>query len=408
LGGGIASGTLILLVYLSVAFFSAELVLAVYDGFGSGITRWDAVMGSLSLALGINRPTQVVTGGKLATTRQAAGSMTRFGGPGLLVVEDGNAVVLMRRGSVTRIVGPGLYGLESFERVNMVVPLKTIFAEAPLENVATRDGLLIKKLNLLVFANVSPGNSPPVGRACFAFNEDNIRKLWRNFVGTVEVGAVLKDVLGSIANTSVRGVITKYTLDEIFVPGQDGAAIGVRERIKEEAAQAINAITDRFLAINVGAVDIGEIVIAEDAQERLFQYWKADWDQRISRTQARADKSVKEIEAEAERLAMITKARGAADAIALIEEQKREAVQRFVESMLKIAAQAVIRQDRLVQFLTIVEDMCRRVMCDDLTARSYIEALKNMAQGEGARIILPGGQPNFLIGLGEEPVGGKQ
>jgi hypothetical protein len=137
----------------------------------------------------------------------------------------------------------------------------------------------------------------------------------------------------------------------------------------------------------------------------------ANWDQRINTTIATTGKSIKEIDAEADRQVMLTKARGAAMSIRLIEDEKREVVQNFVESMSKVANQVQlgIGVDNLIHFLSIVEEMCKRVVWDDLTARSYIEALENMAKGKGARIVLSGGsQPNLLIGLGEESAGEKQ
>jgi len=429
---GLIGATIILGALVWIACFAAvKTGLMSYEGLPLNV----AMQVSRDVFLGINKIVQMVKDDDVYTMNKPAGWTARFGGYGFLIVQDGYAAVLEKGGKYTRLVGAGVHGLQSFERVNTVVPLRSLFAEKVFEKIATKDGVLINELKLLIFAKVDDGRDVPdtdvnASEICrmlrttpgslFTYNEYIIRqRLWKIFGGQANIKKIIEDVLLAIADTQLRAVINRYTLDDIFVPGDDPMRQGIRDAIKREVAEAINKITQGFLGVTVSGTDIGAIRIPEDAERRLLDNWMADWNQRISRTQAITGKSVKEIEAEAERRAkeieaeaerraMITKAKGAAEAIQLIEYEKRDAVESFVRDMSRVAMGASIDLEDLVQFLRIVEDMCRRVVCDDLTARSYIEALKSMAQGEGARIVLPGGQPDFLVSLGEGPAGGKQ
>jgi len=418
---GLIGATILLGALVWIACFAAAKTgLMSYEGLPLNV----AMQVSRDVFLGINKIVQMVKEDDVYTMNKPAGGTARFGGYGFLIVQDGYAAVLEKGGKYTRIVGAGVHSLQSFERVNTVVPLRSLFAEKVFEKVATKDGVLINEFKLLIFAKVDDGkdvqdtdvNATEIRRglrtipgSLFTYNEHIIRqRLWKIYGGRTNVKKSLQDVILAIADTQLRAVISRYTLDEIFAPSDDPMGQVTRDKIKKEIAEAINKITQGFLGVKVSSTDIGAIGIPEEAERRLLDNWMANLDQRINTTRATTGRSVKEIEAEAERLAMITKAKGTAESIRLIEEKKREAVEVFVQSMLGIATKSTIAQRQLLRFLAVVEEMCKRVMYDDLTARRYIEALESMSQSEGARIVLTGGQPNLLIGLGEEPNGGKQ
>ena len=82
--------------------------------------------------------------------------LSRLGGPGVLVVRPGNAVVLERGGKITRIVGPGVHQLKRFEGLKSsdgkgIVDLRTQFAPETATNVLTRDGIPLEIKAATVF-----------------------------------------------------------------------------------------------------------------------------------------------------------------------------------------------------------------------------------------------------------------
>ena len=255
----------------------------------------------ISIRLGINKRVELVVDGKATTLRAPGGGWARFAGPGLLIVSDGHAVVLEWGGRISRIVGAGITFTKQYERSNLIVPLRTETVVKPITNVVTRDGVIIKEFNLFVYYKVDPGSGQPRRGSEFTYNEEHIKKIWR-LVG--KNWDSIKSAMESIAGTSLRDVIARHDLDEIFTAKGTGlsrtsASPEPRQMIKDEVCTQINKISLDFLAIRVVAADIGEVKIPQEAEGQLLQKWMAEWDQRIDTTRAETEKLVQVTEATA-------------------------------------------------------------------------------------------------------------
>ena len=248
----------------------------------------------ISVALGINKRVELVDEGKSRTLRAPSKGWAKFAGPGLLIVVDGHAVVLERGGRISKIVGAGITLTKRYERPNLIVPLRTQTVAKPITNVVTRDGVIIEEFNLFAYCQVDPGSAQPSKGSEFAYDEDNIRKIWK-LIG--RDWDKVKTAMETIAGTSLRDVIARHDLDEIFTAKGTGrsltsASVEPRQMIKDELCTQINEISLDFLAIRVVAADIGEIKIPQEAEERLLQKWTAEWDQRIETIKAETEKLV--------------------------------------------------------------------------------------------------------------------
>jgi hypothetical protein len=86
---------------LTVAYASAVYILALHEV--EGVSRWDALRYVVTLILGINLPFMVVENGQALVTKEA-GKIGVIGGPGELIIKQGNAEEspLSRRGFFTR------------------------------------------------------------------------------------------------------------------------------------------------------------------------------------------------------------------------------------------------------------------------------------------------------------------
>jgi regulator of protease activity HflC (stomatin/prohibitin superfamily) len=247
----------------------------------------------ISIRLGINKRVELVVDGKAKTLRAPGGGWARFAGPGLVIVVDGHAVALERSGKI-RVVGAGVHFTGRYERVRLVVPLRTETAVMQVENVVTRDGIVIEQFNLYAFyqSEVGEGYQPFGSR--FPFDRENIITLWKLVDNDYQK---VKSTMEAISDTSLRDVIARHDLDEIFTargaesPPTAGK-LEPRQRIKNEVCDQINEISSKFMAIKVVAVDIGEVKIPEKAKDQLLQKWVAEWDQRIDTTRAETEKLV--------------------------------------------------------------------------------------------------------------------
>lgn len=247
----------------------------------------------ISVALGINKRVELVDEGKSRTLRVPSRGWAKFAGPGLLIVADGHAVALERGGTI-RIVGAGITLLKRYERSTLIVPLRSRTVVRPVANVVTRDGVIIEEFNLFVYYKVDPGSGQPSSRSQFAYDEDNIKKIWK-LVG--KNWDRVEAAMETIADTSLRDVIARYDLDEIFAarvtgPSPTADQLEPRQRIKDEVRAQINKVSLDYLAIEVVDVDIGEVRVPGEAKDQLLQKWVADWDQRIDTTKAETDKLV--------------------------------------------------------------------------------------------------------------------
>jgi regulator of protease activity HflC (stomatin/prohibitin superfamily) len=258
----------------------------------AAIARWkqtslNADMDFQDFQLGIDGRVELVEDGKSSVLRAAGREGVQPAVPGLLIVADGHAVVLERGRRISRIVGAGTTFLRQDEQPGLIVPLRSETISKVITNVLTRDGVMIEAFTLFVYYQVDPGSSQSSEGIEFAYNEDHIKRIWRRVNKDWDS---IKPAMETIVDTSLRDVITRCNLDEVFT---------ARERIKDEVCAQINKRSLDFLAIRVVGADIGEVRIPEEVKDRLMQKWMADWDQRIDTTRAETEKLVQMVEATA-------------------------------------------------------------------------------------------------------------
>ena len=142
--GGILALLAWLVTVIVLVDTSVNVLFAMYDEPGSrrlGFLYW-----LFSILMGAQGAQIVTPGGEIKAVRPAgplANIFSRLGGPGMVVVNGGAAVVFERSGKFTRVKGPGLVWTKRFERVAKVIDLRRQVRgkEKGIENVQTRDGL---------------------------------------------------------------------------------------------------------------------------------------------------------------------------------------------------------------------------------------------------------------------------
>ncbi len=310
----------------------------------------EAAQSAISILLGINRGTWVVSDGKAELHGDPGGSLARFGGPGVLIVQEGHAVILERSGRLSRVVGRGITWLEPFERISMIVPLYAHAEKITVEQVATKDKILVEEFEVLVFHRIDPGpEDEQIQDGIFSYNEQKLLKeVWSPGGGDWRGG------VKSVSESAVRDVVGRFDLEEI-VPMSDQ----FRDRFKETLKQTINRITQRAMGVEAIAVDIGQIKAPEEARKRLLEKWLADWSIRI---------------AQSEREAMIRK--GEAEAVIMrIKEVAWAEAQRHIIEQITAGFRGMN--------VTGKETACY------LIALRSLEAMESMAQDPATKILLP-------------------
>lgn len=328
--------------------------------------------------IGINKATLVVAGGKIQTHNPPAGDLAKFGGPGILIVQEGHAVVLERGGRRSRIVGTGVHQLGMFERVNTVIPLMPRSFPLEIENVITQDHVLIEKIKLQVFTRLDLGDQSHEN-GDYPFDDKIINdKVWSPRLGpeVYDWSGVVK----SVTDTALRDLAARLMLDDIVLAS--GAA---RERLRTDLRELINRVTKERLGVVVDSVVISEIKIPEQAREGFLQHWLAEVNRRTAL-----------INANTEREKLVLKGEGEAQSvrrIGLAKTMVRDEIIKLLVSTITETSQAgspITDPKVAVRFVAAIERLSTLVMQDNAAVFEYITALEKLCESPSARTIILG------------------
>jgi regulator of protease activity HflC (stomatin/prohibitin superfamily) len=266
---------------LIFARISAPSVYGQYEGYRGNESK--AVMRVIYDLLGMSPGTQVVSKGKVESVGEMGNTLTIFGGPGLLIVQEGHAAILELGGGISRVVGKGLTWLKPFERVGMVVPLYTRTEKVTIQKVATNDRIVLDEIEVLVFHKCDPGEKAEVlSDGAYEYNPSVLTsKIWS------PNGGDWRNSVQSVAESAIRDLVGRYDLEQI-VPLSDQ----FRTEFKEQLIAKVNLVTQRALGVLIVAVDIGEIVVPRQVEERLLERQAARWEQAVYATRAETERRI--------------------------------------------------------------------------------------------------------------------
>jgi hypothetical protein len=242
--------------------------------------------------VGINKGIWVVNNGTSQIISDQSQGLESLGGPATLIVQDGHAVILEKAGQYSRTVGSGLTQLDTYERVAMIVPLTLRSEHLKIENVATKDKILIELFEMWAFHKVlasDPASSTPPtgGQGRFPFDEQILlSRIW------TMSGKDWRESVRNVAETAARDVVGRHTLEEIL-PLADTK----RTEFKEELRTAINRVTRDLMGVDITAVDFGEVRIPAEVRDSLQTRQVAVWRAATAATEVREAASRAQAEA---------------------------------------------------------------------------------------------------------------
>jgi regulator of protease activity HflC (stomatin/prohibitin superfamily) len=300
---------------------------------------------------GINKGTWLAAAGEQPKLFHVpSDSFAKYGGPGILVVQEGHAVVTERSGRIERIVGAGFYQLRQYERPTLSVYLPTRAERVEIQEALTRDKMVIKSLELMVFHRADRGDQ---SQASGPFRYDRkiiLEKIWS------PKGGDWRDTVKAVANQAARDVIAQYNFtDLITISGAE------RQNLLREFTERINRVTQDLLGVEVIATNLGEIAISDEAKKVLEDKGLVDF-----------RRQTKVIEAEGEKEAKITIGEGEREYL------RKQGEGRALAAREESLAKAEGEFERVREMLIALD----RLPIDD---NSKVELLKTLFQGDQYR-----------------------
>ncbi len=247
------------------------------------------------IQIGINKGSWLVRGGRASMTNAPAGVLARFGGPGVLVTQEGHAVILERSGMISRIVGHRTTFLEPFETVSQVVYLGTQMGAFEFEHLITKDRVVIERMEVVVFYKVDPGRRTSAS-GIYSFDKSIIiGKIWSAKSSVKDdKSANLEGNVRAVTNSALRDLIAQYNLEDVIT-----ATGKVRQELRSELRKTIEGVTKDIMGILILVVDIGKVVFPSAAREKLLERWNIDWQAQIDQINTNLQNQAKISDAEA-------------------------------------------------------------------------------------------------------------
>jgi regulator of protease activity HflC (stomatin/prohibitin superfamily) len=263
-------GILALLAWLATVIVlidtSVNVLFAMYAESGSrrlGFFYW-----LYSILLGAQGAQIVTPGGEIKPVRPPgplANIFSRLGGPGMVVINNGAAVVFERSGKFTRAKGPGLVWTKRFERIAKVIDLRRQVRTKRIEKIMTRDGLSFDLERLDVQFDLAADFDPQQGE--YDFSEQALLDLiYRGGILYYQSGEEVEWGTRVVATMeyNLRNVAAGRTMEE-FARGYEGNA---REQFMKEVEERARPALRQY-GVRLYGIDMGRIIMPEEVQAFL-------------------------------------------------------------------------------------------------------------------------------------------
>ncbi len=264
--------------------------------------------------------------------------------------------VVERLGRYTRTANPGLTIIVPFIDKMRKVDMREQVVDVPPQEVITKDNVVVT-VDAIVFYEATD----PVK---LVYNVANF------FMAATK-----------LAQTSLRNVIGEMELDE---------ALTSREIINDKLREVLDDATDKW-GVRVVRVELKRIDPPADVTQAMHRQMKAEREKRANILEAEGFRQAKILEAEGQKQSQILHAEGEAQAVRRVADAQRYKLE------IEAQGQAVAVQR--------VYDAIKAAEPDDkLIAIQYLDALKQMANGQATKIYLPyeaSGVLGALGGIGE-------
>jgi hypothetical protein len=270
---------------------------------------WQAFHFLFAAFFGITYPHLSIYGGKKTITPGEVNLLDVIGGPGIVFVNPGNAVLFEGQVAPTAIYPDGSHFVPRFETIQPIA-LEDQYGELDGISAMTRDGFDVKigrtRFRFRLLANREAGRR----KKPYPYSEGAIYDMIYNRIVSEEgVGDWSSGIAGDIRRV-ITGYINRNTLDHLTAPEESGADPRgeiQRELHSQDVTDDLRRRGTELLWIDIGSF---EIVKKEVEQQRL-NTWQAKWmgNARLARSygeaKRQAHQEIGRAEAQAEMLISI-------------------------------------------------------------------------------------------------------
>jgi regulator of protease activity HflC (stomatin/prohibitin superfamily) len=190
-------------------------------------------------------------------------------GPGWVMTEPDNAVVIKQGSNIKSVAGPGVVFTEAAETVHSVVDLRQQIRVTRVEAI-TRDGIKVSVPIASIFRINPEGNYRAIFTAAEVDPEGKTPL-------EAHVARPWEDLPLDIATHQLKQVIAQYTLDELYNAG-GAAAVIPRATIGQQVREVVtSALRSKGIQVDGGGVGNKIIPMDEEVTEQRIEHWKARW-----------------------------------------------------------------------------------------------------------------------------------
>ncbi len=169
-----------------------------------------------------------------------------------------------------------------------------------------------------------------------------------------------------LAQTNLRNVIGELELDQTLTS---------RERINTKLRTVLDEATDKW-GIRITRVEIKKIDPPKDIMEAMSKQMKAERTKRAAILEAEGIRQSEITKAEGERQSAILRAEGEAQAIKLVADANKY----------KVIAEA---EGQAAAIINVFKSIHEGNPTNDLIAIKYLEALRDIANGQATKVFIP-------------------
>lgn len=271
---------------------------------------------------------------------------------GVIIVQQGEAVVVERLGRFNRVLYSGMHiiipiiesqrevkwkkvisgvngSTRSFNVEQSRIDMRESVYDFPRQNVITKDNVSIG-INALIYFQVMDPKS-------VAYEIQN-----------------LPEAIEKLTQTTLRNIIGEMDLDETFVS---------RDTINAKLRLILDEASSKW-GVKVNRVELQDIVPPSDIQTAMEKQMKAERDRRAAILEAEGKKKSAILNAEGDREALINRAEGEKQSAILVAEGQAQAIERITAAF----GEGVSADKYII-------------------AMKYLETLKEMVEGENNKVV---------------------
>jgi regulator of protease activity HflC (stomatin/prohibitin superfamily) len=286
---------------------------------------------------------------------------------GVRIVRPYQRGLIEQLGKYKETVDPGLRIIIPFFQNVRLVDMREQVVDVPPQEVITKDNVVVSVDAVVYYEPTDPQR--------LAYNVANF------------ILAVTK-----LAQTNLRNLVGDMQLDEALT-GRDSINLNLR--------QILDDATDKW-GVRVVRVELQRIDPPPDVMHSMHEQMKAERTRRALVTQAEGDRTAAITRAEGERQAAILAAEGNKQQQILSAEGQAEATRAIADAERYRKEAVAAGEANAVR--AVYEAIHDGNPTPDLLAIKYLEALKDIADGQATKIIVPAelsGIAGSIAGIGE-------